>query len=94
MYSRVVRFTDVDPDRINALVARIEAADGPPPGVDSTGMKLIHDASNATAVFIAYFATEEAMRAADEVMQAMDSSETPGTRQSIDQGEVLIERDA
>ena len=33
MYVRVVRFTDVSAERMQELLARIEEADGPPPGV-------------------------------------------------------------
>jgi hypothetical protein len=94
MYARVVRFTDVDQSRIDSIVSRIEENEGPPPGVDSTGMKLVYDKTQGTAIFVGFFASEEAMRAADEVLRAMDSDETPGTRQSIDQGEVVVEAEA
>jgi hypothetical protein len=94
MYARVVRFTDVTPERIDEIVARIESEDGPPPGVDSTGLRLIVDESQGTAVFVGIFETEEKMRAAAEVLEAMDPSDVPGTRASIDQGEIKIERDA
>jgi hypothetical protein len=94
MYARVVRFTDVTPERIDQIVARIESEDGPPPGVDSTGLRLVVDESQGTAVFVGFFETEEKMRAAAEVLEAMDPTDVPGTRASIDQGEVKIERDA
>jgi hypothetical protein len=94
MYARVVRFTDVTPDRIAAIKERIEAESGPPPGVDSTGMQLLFDESQGTAVFIGSFETEEKMRAAAEVLEAMDATDTPGTRASIDSCEVALERDA
>ena len=93
MYARVVRFTDVTPDRIEAIKARVEENEGPPPGVNSTGMKLLYDASQSTALFVGFFASEEDMRDADAVFQAMDATETPGTRASIDQTEVVLERD-
>jgi hypothetical protein len=94
MYARVVRFTDVTPERIDEIVARIESEDGPPPGVDSTGLRLVVDESQGTAVFVGFFETEEKMRAAAEVLEAMDPTDVPGTRASIDQGEVKIERDS
>ena len=78
MYARVVRFTDVSPERIAAIAARIDEADGPPPGVPSTGMKLLYDD----------------MRQGAAVLEQMDSSETPGTRASIDNCEVKIEAEA
>ena len=94
MYARVVRFTDVKPERIEEISRQVEQEDGPPPGVDSTGFKMLLDESQGTAVFVGFFDSEEKMRAAAEVLDAMDASETPGTRASVDQCEVKIERDA
>lgn len=94
MHARVVRFTDVSSEAIANIVSRIEANDGPPEGVESTGMKLLHDSDQSTAVFIAFFADEEKLRAADAIFEQMDSGDTPGTRASIDRCEVAIERDS
>jgi hypothetical protein len=94
VHARVVRFTDVTPETIDKVVANVEESDGPPPGVDSTGMKLFYDADQGTAVFVGFFEDAEKMRAADEIFQQMDASDTPGTRASVDRCEVKIERDA
>jgi hypothetical protein len=94
MYARAVRFTDVTPDRIAEIEKRINEQDGPPEGVPSTGLQLLFDESQGTAIFVGYFATEEDMKKGAEVLQAMDPSDTPGTRASIDQCEVKIERQA
>ena len=94
MYARVVRFTDVSADRIAAIEARVEESGGPPEGVKATGMQLLYDADQSTAIFIASFATEQDMRDADAIFREMDSTDTPGTRASIDQCEVKMERDA
>jgi hypothetical protein len=40
-YVRVVRFTDVNAERIEGLRARIEEADEPPAGVPTTGLKIL-----------------------------------------------------
>jgi hypothetical protein len=93
MYARVVRFTDVTPERIAELTARVEESDGPPPGVNSSGMRLLYDADQSTAIFVGDFATEQDMRDADAIFQAMDSAETPGTRASVDNCEVKLERE-
>jgi hypothetical protein len=92
MYARVVRFTDVDPARIEEIRGRAES--GPPEGVDSTGFKLIHDTDQGTAVFIGFFESEDKMKEGTKVLEAMDSSDTPGTRASVDAGEVAVEADA
>jgi hypothetical protein len=94
MHARVVRFTDVSPDRIAEVISRVEEADGPPPGVEASSMKLLVDESQGTAIFVAFFDTEDKMREADAVFQAMDATETPGTRASVDQCEVKVERSA
>ncbi len=93
MYVRVVRFTDISPERIDALIAGVEEADGPPPGVPSVGLKLLVDEAQGTAVVLQYFATQEDMETGAAVFAAMDPSETPGTRASVDMAELKIERD-
>jgi hypothetical protein len=93
MHARVVRFTDVTPERIEELVGRIKANDGPPPGVDSTGFKLLVDEEQGTATFVGFFENEEKMRAAAEIFEQMDASETPGTRASVDLCEVKVSSD-
>ena len=94
MYVRVVRFTDVSSDRIAELKARIEESDGPPPGVDTTGLQVLLDQSAGTAVVLQHFATAEDMEAGARVFEAMDASETPGTRASIDNCELAIDLQA
>ena len=91
MNVRVVRFTDVSADRLEGLLARIKESDGPPPGVPSTGLRILFDEAQATAVVLQYFATAEDMDAGAKVMGAMDASETPGTRASVDACELKLE---
>ncbi|MCW3068658.1 MAG: hypothetical protein JWL67_1283 [Solirubrobacterales bacterium] len=92
MYVRVVRFTDVNAERLQGLLERIEQSDGPPPGVPSTGITIMFDEGQGTAVVLQHFATAEDMEAGARVMAAMDASETPGTRVSVDATEVKLER--
>lgn len=94
MHARVVRFTDVTPERIAEVIRRVEEAEGPPPGVDSTGIQLLVDEEHGTAVFVGFFESEQKMREASAVFEQMDPSETPGTRASIDLCEVKVERSA
>ena len=93
MYARAVRFTDVTPERIAEIKERIASEDGPPPGVDATAMRLLFDGSQGTAIFIGFFDSEDKMSAAGEVLANMDASDVPGTRASVDECEVVIERD-
>jgi len=92
MYVRVVRFTDVSAERMKELLARIEESDGPPPGVPSSGLKVLYDEAQGTAVVLQNFDSAEDMEAGARVFSAMDPSETPGTRASVDMCEVKIER--
>ena len=93
MHIRVVRFTDVSPERIEQLTARIEESDGPPPGVPSTGVKLLFDEAQGTAVVLQFYETADDMSAGEAVFNAMDAGETPGTRASVDRCEVKVEKD-
>jgi hypothetical protein len=94
MYARVVRFTDATPDRIAAVVSRVEESGGPPPGVDSVGMQLLVDERQGTAIFIGLFDDEQKLLDANAVLEQMDATDTPGTRASVDVCEVKIERSA
>ncbi len=93
MHARVVRFTDVSQERVDELVARIEESDGAPPGVESTGLKMFYDADQKTGIVVAFFESREKLDAADEIFDAMDAGDTPGSRASVDRAEVVIERD-
>ncbi len=93
MYVRVVRFTDVSAERLEKTLARIKESDGPPPGVPATGLKVLFDEAQGTAVVLQSFATAEDMEAAAKVMNAMDASDTPGARASVDACELKLKLD-
>jgi hypothetical protein len=93
MHIRVTRFTDVDSERLDGLVSRIEENDRPPEGVPSSGVKVLYDESQGTAVVLGLFDTEEDMRAAEEALNNMPSEDTPGTRATVDRCVVRIERE-
>ena len=92
MYVRTVRFTDVSAERMQELLARIEESDGPPPGVPATGLKILFDSAQGTALVLQQFESAEDMEAGAQVFSAMDPSETPGTRASVDMCELSLER--
>jgi hypothetical protein len=91
-HARVVRFTDVTGERISEVVSQVESDQGPPPGVDSTGFELFFDEAQGSAIFVAYFETEEKMRDANAVFEQMDTSDTPGSRASVDLCEIKAQR--
>jgi hypothetical protein len=91
MHVRVVRFTDVDPERIEEVKARVEEGGGPPEGVVSLGIQILHDPEQRSAVVIQRFASEDDMRTSEQALEAMDPGETPGIRASIDRCTVAAE---
>lgn len=92
MHVRAVRFTDVSAERMQGLLARVEEAGGPPPGVPATGLKVLFDSAQGTALVLQYFDSAEDMAAGDQVFSAMDPSDTPGTRASVDMCELRFEQ--
>jgi hypothetical protein len=91
VYVRVVRFADVPAERMEGLLAGIEEAEGPPPGVPTTGLQVLFDEKQGTAVVLQLFNTAEDMRIGGEAFAAMDPAETPGTRVSVDMCEQKLE---
>jgi hypothetical protein len=91
VFVRVVRFTDVTSERVDALLGRVDA-EGPPRGVPITGLRMLFDKAQGTAVVLQYFATAGDMAAGAQAFSAMDASETPGTRASVDMCELKLER--
>jgi hypothetical protein len=91
VFVRVVRFTDVSAERIEGLLARIGSG-GAPPGVPITGLKVLFDPAQGTAVVMQHFETAEDLEAGAQAFNAMDVSETPGTRVSVDMCELKLEQ--
>jgi hypothetical protein len=79
VFVRVVRFADVTAERVESLAARIDET-GPPPGVSIKQLQMVFDDAQGTA-------------AGAETFAAMDPSETPGRRVSVDTGELKVERE-
>jgi hypothetical protein len=92
MHMRVVRFTDVDPERIAKLVSEISESEGPPEGVRVSGLQMLVDEDQRTAVVLQLFDSADDMKASEAAFDAMDPSETPGARASIDRGELKLDR--
>jgi hypothetical protein len=60
----------------------------------TTGSQSFMTSSKGTAVVLQYFEREEEMSEAAQALDAMDASETPGRRASIDTCEVKLDRQA
>ena len=90
MYARVVRFTDVDTSQVDRIKSEVEDNE-PPEGMPPTTLQIVLDESQGTAAVLQFYGSEADMQKADEVMNAMDSCDTPGTRASVDKGEIVVE---
>jgi hypothetical protein len=77
---------------IQGVLARVEEAGGPPPGVPAKGLQVLFDEAQGTAVVLQLFDTAEDMRVGAEAFAAMDPAETPGARASVDMCEVKFDR--
>jgi hypothetical protein len=91
MHVRVVRFTDVDTDRVEKLVSEIDESEGPPPGSKTTGLQILLDPDQRTTVVLQFFENEQDMRDSEAAFDSMDASDTPGTRASVDRCELKRE---
>jgi hypothetical protein len=91
MHVRVVRFTDVDPDRVEQLVAEIDESGGPPEGVKATGLQILLDRDQRTSVVLQFFDNAQDMADSEAVFDSMDAGDTPGSRASVDRTEMLHE---
>jgi hypothetical protein len=92
VFVRVVRFTDVTSERMESLEGRIDET-GPPPGVPIKKLQVVFDEAQGTAVVLQFFDDEASLRTGAETFAAMDPSETPGSRASVDTGELRVERE-
>jgi hypothetical protein len=88
---RVVRFTDVDPQKLEQLVSELDESQGPPEGIKSTGLQILVDADQRTSVVLQFFDSAQDMADSEQAFDSMDASETPGTRASVDRTELKRE---
>lgn len=92
MHARVVRFTNVDPDHLSQRLAESEKrGGGPPVDIPAKGVQILHDPDQGTAIVIQLFEDADKMAEAEAALEAMDPSDTPGTRASVDRCEIKAE---
>ena len=61
-------------ERMEQMLARIKESEGPPPGVPSTGIKVLFDEGQGTAVVLQDYATAEDLDTGAKFFEAMDPS--------------------
>ena len=90
-FVRVVRFTDVDPERLEQMVSEIDESQGPPEGIKAAGLQILVDREQKTSVVLQFFDSAHDMADAEQAFDSMDPSETPGNRASVDRTESVRE---
>jgi hypothetical protein len=76
------------------IASPYKESDGPPPGVPATGLAMMFDEAQSTAIVLQHLATAKDMSAGAQAFSAMDASETPGVRASVDTCELKLELEA
>jgi hypothetical protein len=71
------------------LKSEIEGGEQPE-GLNATEMLLLHDSGADQALAILFFETDEDYRKGDEVLSAMSSDDTPGTRTGVTKYDVAL----
>jgi hypothetical protein len=87
--ARVVTFEDVDSNRM-AEIEREMQSGSPPEGLRPQEIVVLHDPAASTSMVILFFDNEDDYRQGDEVLNAMDTSDTPGQRTSVGKYEVAF----
>jgi len=93
-YVRVATF-DADIAALDALVAQIDAAGGPPEGLPATRIIVLADRSAGKVVVATRFGSAEDLAAGSAVLEGMTPPPEGGMRRvSVESYEVVLERQA
>jgi hypothetical protein len=93
-YTRVVTF-EADGAALDALVAEINSADGPPEGIPAKRISVLADRSAGKVVVAVRFGSEEDLRKGAETLEGMTPPDAGSMRRvSVDVYEVVLERES
>ena len=87
--ARVVTFEGVDSARMAELASNIENGEAPE-GMPPAELLILHDPAGETAVAVLIVDNEDDYATAHEVMEAMPSEGTPGSRTSVTKHNVAV----
>jgi hypothetical protein len=80
--ARVVTFDGVSSDRMNEMRTQMEGGE-PPEGLNAKEIVVLHDPESERSLVVLFFDNEEDYRSGDEILNAMDTGDTPGQRTSV-----------
>lgn len=86
MYARVAVFEggSAEAMKADADVIKSSSADGPPPGVPANGITCLYDYDSGKSLVIAFFETDEDMKAGDATLKEMTNDRPDaGTLSSV-----------
>jgi hypothetical protein len=93
-YVRAVTF-EADSDAIDALLNEINSSEGPPEGIPATRITVLGDRSSGKLIVATRYASEEDRRKGAETLEGMSPPGDANIRRlSVDNYEVLLERQA
>jgi hypothetical protein len=93
MLARVTTWEGGTADGIRAASdeMRSNVAQGPPPGVKSTGLTMLADPGSGRVMMIGLFADRDDLRESEAALEAMNPPEGMGTRASVEVWELVTE---
>jgi len=80
--ARVVQFEGVSQERVDEMKQRMQGGE-PPEGLPPMEFVWLHDADGGKSLVIQFFDSEEDLKRAAAVLEAMPADETPGQRTSV-----------
>jgi hypothetical protein len=87
--ARVVTFDGVDKDRIAEMKREMEGSERPE-GVPASEIIILHDPEADKSVAIVFFESEDDYKVGDATLDAMPTTDTPGSRTSVTKYDVAI----
>jgi hypothetical protein len=95
MFARVATFENAELDQVNAAVAAINGSDGPPEGLESTGITVFADPGSGKVIVAGFFATREAMERGHAMLSQMSPpAGSFGKQTAVDLMDVVAQREA
>ena len=82
-------FDGVSRARVEEMKSEMESGQ-PPEGLNATELIVLHDPDAEKSVAIDFFDTEDDYRRGDEILSAMPTADTPGTRTGVNKYDVAI----
>jgi hypothetical protein len=87
--ARVVMFDGVSSDRMNQMRSEMEGGEAPE-GLNAKEIVVLHDPEAERSMVVLFFENEDDYNRGDEILNAMDTSDTPGQRASVTRYDVAF----